>query len=143
MQQIDIDFEVFKALTALRKSETHTYNEVVRDLLGLKKTFNRQISDIGSTMSQTFGPEGAQGRAVAGRFLPHGTLLRAKYKSLFYNAKILNGEWVDENGDIFPSASGAATAITGNNVNGLSFWETKRPSDSEWRKLSALPKTSS
>lgn len=33
--QIDIDFEVFKALTALRGSESDSYNAVIRRLLGL------------------------------------------------------------------------------------------------------------
>lgn len=33
--QIDIDFEVFKALTALRESEADSYNAVLRRLLGL------------------------------------------------------------------------------------------------------------
>jgi len=33
--QIDIDFEVFKALTALRQNETDSYNAVVRRLLNL------------------------------------------------------------------------------------------------------------
>ena len=33
--QIEIDFEVFKALTALRKSELDSYNGVVRRLLKL------------------------------------------------------------------------------------------------------------
>jgi predicted CopG family antitoxin len=143
MQQIDIDFEVFKALTAMRKSETHTYNEVVRDLLGLKKTLGRRISESFSPFSETFGPAGETGRAISGRFLPHGTLLRARYKSILHTAEICNGEWVNENGDVFRSASAAARVITGNNVNGLNFWEAKRPSDSDWRKLSALPKTSS
>ena len=32
--QIDIDFEVFKALTSLRESESDSYNAVVRRLLG-------------------------------------------------------------------------------------------------------------
>jgi hypothetical protein len=34
--QIDIDFEVFKALTALRQSEVDSYNAVIRRLLGLQ-----------------------------------------------------------------------------------------------------------
>jgi hypothetical protein len=33
--QIDIDFEVFKALTALRESEADSYNAVIRRMLGL------------------------------------------------------------------------------------------------------------
>lgn len=33
--QIDIDFQVFKALTALRETEADSYNAVIRRLLGL------------------------------------------------------------------------------------------------------------
>ena len=43
--QIEIDFEVFKELTARRTHEGHTYNEVLRDVLGLKPSFGRQGSD--------------------------------------------------------------------------------------------------
>jgi hypothetical protein len=143
MQQIDIDFEVFKALTAMRATEAHTYNEVLRDLLGLNRTFNRKVTEIGAALSEASGPTGAAGKVIGGRFLPHGTMLRSTYKSNLHKAMVINGEWVDEHGDVFQSASAAAKAITRNNVNGLTFWEVKRPSDSEWRKLSALPKTTS
>jgi hypothetical protein len=34
--QVDIDFEVYKALTALRESESDSYNAVIRRLLGLQ-----------------------------------------------------------------------------------------------------------
>ena len=36
MAMIEVDFEVYKALTARRASESTTYSEVVADLLGLK-----------------------------------------------------------------------------------------------------------
>ena len=35
MPTIEIDFETFKHLTMRRNSEDHSYNEVVRELLGL------------------------------------------------------------------------------------------------------------
>jgi predicted CopG family antitoxin len=34
--QVEIDFEVFKALTSLRQSEADSYNAVIRRLLGLR-----------------------------------------------------------------------------------------------------------
>jgi predicted CopG family antitoxin len=142
VQQIDIDFEVYKALTARRESEEHTYNEVIRSLLGLKKHNNFLQKILGPEISNPGDHEAALGRFIAGRFLPNGTLLRAKYKSFSHSAEIRDGRWADELGNDFPSASSAAKAITGNNVNGLTFWEAKRPSDNEWRKLSAIPKRS-
>ena len=38
--QIDIDFEVFKALTAIRLSESDSYNAVIRRLVGLPHQAN-------------------------------------------------------------------------------------------------------
>ena len=130
--QIDIDFEVFKELTALRKRESHTYNDVIRELLGL-------------------GPSAAEafvGRLLAGKeekglrlrnlFLPDGTRLRVTYKGIEYLAEIKDGRWIDQAGAEHASPSAAAHHITGTNVNGWRFWEAKRPSDSDWRKLDAL-----
>lgn len=139
MQQIEIDFEVFKALTNLRQSEHHTYNEVVRDLLGLKTTFARSLGDAVSKMG--LGPSGARGFIASGRYLPDGTLIRSKYKGQIFDASIKDGEWVDSAGENFFSASAAARAITNTNVNGLIFWQVKRPSDTEWKKLAAIPKS--
>lgn len=143
MQQIEIDFEVFKALTNLRESESHTYNEVLRDLLKLEKTFGRRISEQMGGFAKGFALASAQGFMASGRLLPSGSLLRAKYKGVAYNASIIDGTWTDEDGNNHGSASAAARAITQTNVNGLTFWEVKRPSDAEWRKLDALPKTPS
>lgn len=140
MQQIEIDFEVFKALTALRQSETHTYNGVIRDLLGLKKTIARTMSDAIGPVANTIEPSEKSGFVASGRFLPDGTTLRARYKGRTYYASIHNGKWMDEDSATYQSASSAARAITQNNVNGLAFWEAKRPSDTTWTKLIGLPK---
>jgi len=137
--QIEIDFEVFKALTTLRQSENHTYNEVLRDLLGLEKTLGRQLGDQLGGAAAAFGPKPNTGFASRGVFLPDGTALRAKYKGRTYVARIENGKWISSDNREFASPSGAAHAITGTQVNGLRFWEARRPSDTEWRKLDALP----
>ena len=129
--QIDIDFEVFKALTARRTSESHTYNEVLRDLLKLPAD---KIEIIPAS------PEPQGGRLIGGRLLPNGTLLRAKYKGSYYNASIENNRWISEDGSCFDSASAAARGITNNSVNGLTFWEAKRPSDTDWTILKSIPK---
>ena len=141
VQQIEIDFEVFKALTALRQSETHTYNEVIRDLLGLKKTGVRRISDSFGSIAQALGPGKEQGFVASGRFLPDGTTLRARYKGQEFYGFVRDGRWLDAEGAEHSSASAAARAITQTNVNGLTFWEVKRPSDTNWTKLVGLPKS--
>lgn len=48
--QIDIDFEVFKALTALRLSESDSYNAVIRRLVGLPNQ-SSALSAFGSFAS--------------------------------------------------------------------------------------------
>lgn len=131
MQQIEVDFDVFKALTARRETESHTYNDVLRELLKLES----------SSIDVVRAPPKAEvGRIIGGRFLPDGTILRAKYKGAFYLASIKNGEWVSDSGQAYESASAAARGVTKNSVNGLTFWEAKRPSDTEWITLKSVPK---
>jgi hypothetical protein len=147
MQQVDIDFEVFKALTARRRSESHTYNEVIRELLdidgGSPVHAAAPIVQAMSSLANSFpilkeGP--TTGIKLRGLFLPNGTLLRATHKGTGFDAKIIDGKWVNGDGAVYDSPSAAASAITQNNVNGWRFWQAKRPSDSDWRNLDMLPK---
>jgi hypothetical protein len=80
------------------------------------------------------------GRVIGGRYLPEGSELRAKYKDAYYFAKIADGQLVGRDGKAFGSASAAARAVTGTNVNGLTFWEVKRPNDNNWQKLLEIPR---
>jgi hypothetical protein len=130
---VDIDFDVYKALTALRRSEDHSYNDVLRELLNLP------ANTSGEPQTRQIG--GAAGRLLGGRYFPNGTELRATYKGRLYNACIRGGELVDEAGRLHASASAAARAITNNTVNGLVFWEVKRPGDIHFQKLLSLPKS--
>lgn len=133
MQQIDIDFEVWKALTAKRRDESHSYNQVLRELLGIAS----EGADEPAAMDLVLA-----GRALGGRFLPNGTQLRAKYKGAWHHAEIKDAQLVDVDGAVYDSASAAARAVTSTNVNGLTFWDVKRPSDSAWRKLMTLSRQS-
>ncbi|WP_375426955.1 DUF2924 domain-containing protein [uncultured Sphingomonas sp.] len=131
MQQIEVDFEAWKLLTVRRDGEHHSYNDVVRELLGLCPV---DAASASSTSSQvTTG-----GRTLGGRFLPNGSRLKARYKGQMHYAEIRDNQLIDVEGKRFGSASAAAGAITGTNVNGLTFWEVRRPSDGEWRKLVSL-----
>lgn len=134
MRAIEVDFEVWKALTARRVSESHSYNDVLRHMLDLK--IDSQAVEMVRAIEQ---PDG--GRYLGRRWLPNGTALRARYKGQPYHAEIRGGRLVDEKGQTHSSASAAAKAITSTSVNGLTFWSAKRPTDSEWLSLISIEKT--
>lgn len=138
--QIDISLDVFKALTALLEHEGQTHNDVIRDLLQLDSIEEpdppesplQQASDL---LGKPFGAKGFYSR---GLLLPEGTELRARYKQREFYARIVNERWIDEFEQHHTSPSAAATAVTGNSVNGWRFWEAKRPGDRGWRRLDVL-----
>jgi hypothetical protein len=124
MVAIDVDFDVYKALTNLRPTETVSYNDVLRDILNL---------------GQKQQPPGRQPVAWTwkGVTLPSGTELRAEYKGKVYTAAIVDGVWTQD-GKIYGSPSAAAYAITGSGINGWVFWSVKRPGDTGWTSLGKL-----
>lgn len=140
--QVEIDFEVFKALTAHLRDESDTYNEAIRRLLQLP------ASDLGPQVGQfeTIGIPGQLNALVGGTsgvwfsnvFFPEGTLFRATYKGQTHYASIRNGTWLDSYGVSRNSPSDAASAISNTNVNGWRFWFARRPSDLDWQRLDAL-----
>lgn len=124
MAVIDVDFEVFKELTARRRSEEMTENDVLRALLGLTKSSR-----------ETRGAVTAGGGAAwisKGVVFPHGTEFRATYKGQQYTAVVRDGA-LALNGKRFSSPSAAAISITGNPVNGWRFWECLLPGSTKWR----------
>lgn len=125
MVTLDVDFDVFKALTNRRETESVTYNDVLRELLGLHGT------------PSLLSPEVGAGWTWKGVTLPNETQLKAEYKGKVHVAKIENGEWV-QSGQTFGSPSAAAFAITASGINGWWFWSVKRPSDPAWQQLGKL-----
>ena len=83
MRSIDIDFDVFKDLTARLQSEADTYNAVLRRLLELPPP---------SPTAQTVAakPSGKPWVSKAVTF-EHGTVFRANYKGQMYSAQVENG----------------------------------------------------
>ncbi|MDE2403846.1 MAG: DUF4357 domain-containing protein [Sphingomonadales bacterium] len=139
MYQIDVDFDVWKALTSMRMSERHTYNDVLRSLLNLEsaREAETELSKLECAVPNAFR-DARKGFHSRGLFLPDGTELRAIYKGKAFTAQIANGKWIDAKGTSFTSPSAAASAITGNNVNGLRFWEGRLPSSQNWCRLDLL-----
>ncbi len=133
MHPIEIDFEVFKALTARRENERMTYNDVIRDLLGLN-----QRSRPESKSAPTAGPQ-SETWICKGVPFAVGTEFRSRYKDVVHYAKVVSAG-ILVNGQTVTSPSDAAKVITGNSVNGWLFWECRFPGDSRWRLIKSLRK---
>jgi hypothetical protein len=130
VRQIDVDFDVYKALTLRRPSENVTENDVLRELLGLSAK-QQPVTTVG-------GPTPGEWVVKGVRF-PSGTEFRATYKGQTYLARVEGGALVF-NGKRFDSPSAAAVSITGNPVNGWHFWQCRLPGEASWRMIKALRK---
>jgi hypothetical protein len=123
------DFDVFKALTLRRPSEAVSYNDVLRDLLGLGPD-----SDPATLTDSQKGDW-----VVKGVRIPAGSEFRATYKGKTVLARVEQGALL-VNGRSFNSPSAAAVSITGNPVNGWTFWECRLSGEGTWRMLKMLRK---
>jgi hypothetical protein len=131
MMNIEIDFDVFKELTNRRVTENTTYNDVLRQLLGL----NPSKTSISSPDLEF--PAGAW--TTKGVTFPAGTEFRANYKGKTIVGKVEDGSLV-VNGKSFDSPSAAAVSITSNMVNGWIFWECRLPGKTSWQLIKTLRK---
>lgn len=150
--QVEIDFEVFKALTAMRESEADSYNSVIRRLLRLP-TQNAlagamEPSSVGhrNALAGYASPTPSYSNVLMSLggvwfdniHFPEGTQFRATYKGQTYIAEVNSGRWVGGDGIARTSPSAAASAISKTNVNGWRFWYFKRPDDSDWVRMDHL-----
>lgn len=128
---IDVDFDVFKAITMRRSSEDVTANDVLRHVLGLpsrkEPTVPSSKSEVGDWITK-------------GVRFPAGTEFRAKYKGQTWLGRVEGGALV-MNGKRYDSPSSAAVSITDNPVNGWTFWECRLPGQGGWKILKALRKS--
>lgn len=83
------------------------------------------------------GFKGADLVTRLGDRIPNNTELRAPYKKVEYRSIVKNGNMI-VNGKKFKSPSMAARSITGYNINGWHFWETKDEKDGKWKQIAAL-----
>ena len=134
MATIEVDFEVYKQLTVRRATEDTTYNDVLRELLGLKpeNLDSRKVGDIPS-------PEDW---IVKGVRFPVGTEFRANYKGKVYMGRAEGAAFV-LSGQRYLSPSPAAVSITGHGINGWDFWECRLPGKSSWQYMNVLRSSNS
>lgn len=130
MNTIEVDFEVLKALFNKRATESVTYNDVLREILGLK--LGPRTSAATSILTSSSNDWISKGV----RF-PVGTEFRAKHKGQVYFGKVEAGALLIQ-GRSFRSPSEAAVFITNNSVNGWTFWEARRPGEENWRTLKSF-----
>jgi len=131
MPTIQVDFDVFKALTMRRASEEVTENDVLRQLLGLPAHKGAPAQPGAS----------APGDWIAkGVRFPAGTEFRAAYKGQTYLGRVEGGALV-LSGKRFDSPSAAAVSITRNPVNGWRFWEARLPGQAGWKIIESLRKS--
>jgi len=128
MPLIEIDFDVYKALTARRPSEDITENDVLRQLLHLPRE--------GTSATSVNSPAPSDWVTKGVRF-PAGTELRATYKGQNYLARVTDGALV-LNGKRYDSPSAAAMSITNHPINGWTFWQCRLPGQGRWTLLREL-----
>jgi len=130
MRTIEVDFDVYKALTVRRPSEDVTENDVLRELLGLPRS-SKSIPAANAPAPGDWVTKGVR--------FPAGTEFRANYKGQTYLGRVGSGALV-LNGARFDTPSAAAMSITRNPVNGWTFWECRMPGRASWQILKALRK---
>lgn len=129
MYTIEVDFDVFKQLTVRRVTEDVSYNDVIRELLGIG-----QSSQSATRESTDPSPKDWVAKGV--RF-PSGTEFRTSYKGQIGTGRVENGALV-VNGERYDSPSAAAVSITGGPVNGWRFWECRLPGKPSWQLIDSL-----
>ncbi len=127
--KIDVDFDVFKALTALRQSEMDSVGDVVRRIV--------EPLIAGSVLPVVLDSRDDEGWTSEGVTLPNGTELRSWYKGKYYYAKIVKGQFTID-GVAYSSPSNARMAITQTGGNGWYFWKLKGSNSDEWEALGSV-----
>lgn len=125
--QIEVDFDVWRELTARRQSENDTYSDVIRRLLGQDGEAAQVAAP--SQNGKAWYPKGVK--------VPEGTLFRTTYQGQEHTGRVEDGALV-VNGESFRSPSAAGSSITGYSVNGWIFWECQLPGTEKWVTLDSI-----
>ena len=130
MRSIEVDFDVYKALTLRRPSESVSENDVLRELLGLSRR-KAAASGVDSPAPGDWVTKGVH--------FPAGTEFRANYKGRTYLARVEGGALI-LSGVKYDSPSAAAMSITTKPVNGWTFWECRLPGQAGWKNIKGMRK---
>jgi hypothetical protein len=134
MYSLEIDFDVYKAIFALRANERVTENDVLRELLGLGP---KKEAPIAASKLNGAPTDGIGDWLVKNVRFPASTDFRATYKGKTYTGRVQGGALMVD-GKRYESPSSAAVAITGGAVNGWRFWEARLPGKSTWQRIEGL-----
>ena len=126
--QVEVDFEVFKALTARRDTEETTYNEVLRQLLDLP---------VRKLVEHSPSPASQKSLIANGVEFPHDTEFHMRYKGRLYDARVCDGYLVYK-GKLYSAVSAPACEIARTSVNGWKYWECRFPGHTDWQSIDTL-----
>lgn len=126
MQTIEVSFDTWQHLTALRHNEQDSYDAVLRRQLKLPDKANGTHSD------RPIPKYACRGGAIS-----VGTKLRKRYKGNLYEAEVTE-RGIKYSGKYYSTPSEAAVAVTHQNTNGWLFWNALPPGQARWKNLSSL-----
>jgi hypothetical protein len=133
MASIDVDFDVYRELTSRRTSEAISYNDVLRELLGLPpKAFAPDKQETRPTAPPVSGDWKARGGIFA-----EGTEIRLTHKGVVYQGRVDKGAFVMK-GKTFATVEELAGEITQGNPKEWIFWSQRKPGESNWTELKAF-----
>src|SRR5262245_54794045 len=133
MATLTIDFEVWKEINNRRRSEAHSENDVLRELLGLVESgrgANKQVPPRPGDGKPTGERGGDASWLLAhGVHLPVGTTGTTVHKGRTHKGTI-EAEGFRYNGRVYATLTEAAHAARGYKCNGWENWYVQRPGKS-------------
>ncbi len=129
MASIDVDFDVYRELTSRRTSEEVSYNDVLRQLLGLPP--------------KSFDPQAAKSQAPTSDWKAGGltfaefTEIKLTHKGTVHQGRVEKGAFVLK-GKSYPALEELVNEITQGNPQDWIFWSQRKPGESTWTELKAF-----
>jgi negative regulator of replication initiation len=138
LRTIEIDWDIYKAIEAERRSFSEPSYVALRRLLKLPPS---------APASPSSPPDQGSPWQAEGAVVPHGTPAKMEYGR---GSQVIEGVFLDGklvvNGQSFSNLSAAADAFavtkhgTKTSLNGWKYWQVKLPGQAEWVLLDNLRK---